>query len=254
MAALATERLLPGEGGDIDLVPVDVLGERARGSIGEGQTFAVGGNPVAIGDADAARGSVPGEQNVGRPVDLAQIGKLAIVGPKDGRVQFELLDRVGDPSFAEAFPSQGGHPTLAEHGPHGHLERAGVAAGNDADPVRLGKPKQFAHQVDAILKPRLAERAAVRAAQDFGVELVGGPARRLGAGAGREIRPGRTDLWLGRAHSGARVEGIGHVTLLTESARRVGTAWPGTVCKGECGVRKANAKDSHRPMLHCTTD
>ena len=35
-----------------------------------------------------------------------------------------------------------------------------------------------------------------------------------------------------------------HVTLLAESSRRVGTAWPGAASKGKCGARKANAKDS----------
>jgi hypothetical protein len=48
---------------------------------------------------------------------------------------------------------------------------------------------------------------------------------------------------------------ISHVTLLTESSRRVGTAWPNAVCKGDCGARKAAAKDSRKlildAMLHC---
>jgi hypothetical protein len=35
-----------------------------------------------------------------------------------------------------------------------------------------------------------------------------------------------------------------NVTLLAESSRRVGTAWPGAVCKGECGAGKAAVKDS----------
>ena len=106
-------------------------------------------------------------------------------------IELQLLDRVGDPAFAEAFPGQAGDRPRAEHRPHRQLERAGVGAGDDADAVGVGKLEHLAHQVDAMLQPLLAERAAVRAAESVGEELVGAPARRLGAGAGREIRPRR---------------------------------------------------------------
>ena len=71
--------------------------------------------------------------------DLAQIGQLAIIGAHHGRFDLELLDRVGHPAFAEAFPGEGGDRPSAKHRPHGHLERAGVGRGNDADAMRAGK-------------------------------------------------------------------------------------------------------------------
>jgi hypothetical protein len=37
-----------------------------------------------------------------------------------------------------------------------------------------------------------------------------------------------------------------NVTLLPESSRRVGTAWPGAGCKAECGIRKAALEESGR--------
>src|SRR3546814_3558499 len=54
--ALAPQHLLPREGGDIDLVPRQVVGEHRAGRIGEAQSFAVGGDPFAIGDARAGGG------------------------------------------------------------------------------------------------------------------------------------------------------------------------------------------------------
>ena len=75
------------------------------------------------------------------------------------------------------------------------------------------------------------------------IELVGAPAGRLGAGTGREIgRLGRVSGLRG-AHSRRR-QRFSHVTLLAESSRRVGTAWPEAGCKRDCGSSQGGAKDS----------
>src|SRR3546814_14256452 len=75
--------------------------------------------------ANAAGGAVPGEQDVVRPVDLGQVGKLAVIGAEDRRVELELLGGIGDPAFAEALPRQRRDRTGAEHRPHRHLNGAG---------------------------------------------------------------------------------------------------------------------------------
>ncbi|PAV92650.1 hypothetical protein WR25_16934 [Diploscapter pachys] len=157
MTALATQHLLPAERRDIDLRPVDIISEHAAGRVGEGQALAGFRDKVRVRHADAAGGAVPGEQHVVRPVDLAEVGQLAIIGADDGGVDLELLDGIRHPAFTEAFPRERGHGSRAQHRPHRHLERARVAARHDADAVRVRQVKQLAHQVDAILQALLAD-------------------------------------------------------------------------------------------------
>jgi hypothetical protein len=133
MAALAAQNLLPREGRDVDLGPVDVIGEHGAGGVGEGQALAVGRDPFGVGNAHAAGGAVPGEQNVARPVDLVQIGELTIIGADHRGVQLELLHHIGDPAFAKAFPRKGGHFAGAQHRPHRHFKGAGVGTGDNTD-------------------------------------------------------------------------------------------------------------------------
>ena len=203
MAALAAQHLLPAERGDIDLVPRNVVGKDRAGRVGEGQALAGLRDPFAIGHAHAAGGAVPGEQHVVGEIDLRQIGQLAIVGAVQLGFEPQLLDRVGDPALAKAFPGQHRHAARAQHRPHRHFESAGVAAGDDPDPVRIGQLQHFAHQIDAIAQARLADLGAVRAAKAFGCQFFGGIARRLGAGTGRKERPGRLRL---RLHSISHVD------------------------------------------------
>src|SRR3546814_18685396 len=106
MAAFAAEHFLPAEGCDVDLVPRQVVGEHRAGCVGEGEPLAVVRDPVAVRHAHAAGGAVPGEENVVRPADMCQVGKLAAVGADDGRIELTLLRRLGDPTFAEAYPTE----------------------------------------------------------------------------------------------------------------------------------------------------
>ena len=87
--------------------------------------------------------------------------------------------------------------------------------------------------IDRFLETGLAERAAMRPAEGVGAKPISAPAGRLGA------RPGRKERSRGR-----RGGTVNQITLLAESTRRVGTAWPAAVSKAECGGGKAAAKDS----------
>src|SRR3546814_9701009 len=58
VTALAAEHFLPAEGRNVDLVPRQVISEHRAGRIGEAKAGAVVGDPVAIGDANAAGGAV----------------------------------------------------------------------------------------------------------------------------------------------------------------------------------------------------
>ena len=86
MRRLAAERLLPGEGDDIEFWPVEFLREGRRGGVGDGQPLAVGGNPVAIRHAHAGGGAVPGEDHVIVEIDRGQIDDVAIAGFENPRI------------------------------------------------------------------------------------------------------------------------------------------------------------------------
>ena len=114
MRRFAAKGLLPAEGTDIDLRPIDVLSERARGRIADAEARAVGGYPVTARDADTAGRSVPGEHDVARPVDPIERANLAIIGGADFGIELQLLGDVRDPAGAEALPSQHRHGAGAE--------------------------------------------------------------------------------------------------------------------------------------------
>jgi len=210
MTAFATEHFLPAEGRDVDLVPREVIGEHRARRVGKAQPFAVVGDPVAVRDADARSGAVPGEEHVVRPVDLGEVGYLAVIGANDGRIELELLRSIGDPALAEALPCERRDGPLPKHRPHRHFKSAGVGPRHDADAVGVGKLKHLAHQVDAIGEARLADLRTMRAAERFGSDFGGIPSGRLCAGAGREIGARRAQLW--RRH-------FSHYSLSLQRAR-----------------------------------
>ncbi len=86
--------------------------------------------------------------------------------------------------------------------------------------MRVGQFEALAHQVDAELQPLFAQRAAMRAAENSGIDLIGAPARRLGAGTGREMRARRAQFGLGpvRGRTGWW-RGLGHKKLSSQRAR-----------------------------------
>src|SRR5213075_1016809 len=104
MRRLAAERLLPAEGADIDLGPVDRLSEGGRGRVANGEAAAVGGDPIGIGDPHAAGRAVPGDDQVAGRIDTGQVGDFAIAGGPDFGIELELPGDVGDPALTEALP------------------------------------------------------------------------------------------------------------------------------------------------------
>src|SRR3546814_8511687 len=80
-------------------------------------------------------------EDVVRPVDLAQIRKLTVIGADHRGVELELLGGIGDPTFTEALPSERRDRAGAQHRPHRHLEGASVRTRNDADAMRVGDRK-----------------------------------------------------------------------------------------------------------------
>ena len=74
MRGLAAERLLPGKGDDIELRPIELLGEGGGGRVADRQALAVGRDPIGVGNAHARCRAVPGEDDVIVEIDRARSG------------------------------------------------------------------------------------------------------------------------------------------------------------------------------------
>ena len=85
--------------------------------------------------------------------------------------------------LAEGLEGQQLDRTRAEHRPHGHLDGAGVGAGDDADQEVGRNAQHLTGAVDRQLQLRLAGLAAMRASEDGVIEGLWGPAGSLGAWA-----------------------------------------------------------------------
>ena len=199
----------------------------------------------AFGHPHAAGRAVPGEDDVARRIDARQGPQIcAIIGGADFGIELELLGDVGDPAGAEALPRQ-------------HRHRAGCrAATRSPSPsrrcrmrgrCRAGSRREAAaaRACARSLRPGSALPIAPRCERPSArvSSIVGRPARRLGAGAGREIGSGGFGCGFAGARSAPAATASVNVTLLAESSRRVGTAWPVAGFKGECGARQGGAKD-----------
>ena len=215
---LAAQRLLPGEGHDIELVPIERLRESRRGGVADRE-------PARSALIQSALGTrtpevVPFQVNTtsrGR-IDLGEIGQRAVGRLEHGDVlELELLLDVADPAFAERFPGQHGDRARAEHRPQRHLDRAGVGRRHDADAVIGRHLQDFAGQIDGALELRLADLGSVRASQNRVGEGLQAPAGALGAGAGREVRDDRP-------HAGR----IAHGSILPDRSPSVGRGVPPT--------------------------
>src|SRR5580704_18983066 len=125
MRGLAAKRLLPGESSDIELSPIEVLGEGGGGRVADRQALAAGHDPIGIGDAHAGRRSVPREDNVMVEIRAAKIWNLAVVRDERPRVlELQMLDDIVDPAFAEGFPGEHIDAALAEQRPKRDFSRA----------------------------------------------------------------------------------------------------------------------------------
>ena len=188
----AAQRLLPGEGHDVELRPFQQLRECGRGRVADGEASAVGGDPIGTRNAHARRCSVPSENDVASRIDLCQVGQVAVPGLECGDVlELELVDDVVDPTLAERFPGNERHWTRAKQRPERHFDRASIGGGHDADSIIGGNRKDFAREVDGALELRFARFRAVRASENGAGEVLQAPAGALGAGTGRKVRHGR---------------------------------------------------------------
>ena len=167
MTALAAQNLLPGEGDDIELGEIEVLRKSSRGRVADRQTLAVSRNEIGIGNAHAGGGAVPGEDHVAVEIDVGKVRaarhnrrfELA------GVLELELLDDIGDPASAEAFPGNHVDAALAEQRPERHFDGAGVGSRHDADAVIRRHVQNFTGKVDGLLQLGLADLGAVRPAE-----------------------------------------------------------------------------------------
>ncbi len=166
MRAFPAQHFLPGPGDHIQLVPRNVHREDGRGGVADGESGPVRGDPVAVGNPHAGSGSVPGEDDVVRPVHLVQIGELAVIGLEDAQVfQLELVLAVAGPAAAKTLPCQDVHAAFAEQRPERHFDRARVGGGNDSEYVRRGNAQHFFAALDDFRQLVLADFGAVRPAR-----------------------------------------------------------------------------------------
>ena len=208
---LPAQHFLPGIGDDIELVPLQRLGEGGRGGVADRDSITLGADPVRVRHAHAGRGAVPGEDDVAIRLRGGQVRQLAIFALERAQIiQIQLFDGVGDPVLAEGLPREDVHAALPQHGPHGQLHRAGVGTGDDGDAVRVRHLQHLARAVDGALELGLGRGRAVIAAQRGVLQLRQGPALRLARWAGRKARIFGFDgrLWIVR-HGGKAYRGTG---------------------------------------------
>jgi len=156
---------------------------------------------VRVRHTHARGGAVPGEDHVGCRIDLVEIRQLAVIGFDQRDVlEFQLLDHIGDPAFAEGFPRQHRDRPRAEHRPQPHLDRPGVGSRHDADAVSGRNFEDFAGQLDGASELGAAGLGPVRAADERVGEGLQVPAGALGAWAGGEVRDERPHAGLGDGH------------------------------------------------------
>ncbi len=218
MRRLAAHRLLPGEGGDVEFFPGQVLREGGGGGVAEGQPVPVRSDPITVRDPGAGGGAVPGEADIRLGPHRREIRQLAIGRRDHPRIsELELLRGVRSPALSEALPDQHVDGTRPEHRPHRHLEGTGVGGRHDADAVIGRHAEEPRSAVDRVLELRLRLRGTVRATEEGpGSDGFRAPARTLGAGAGREFGAfrfdagfvnGRHDGGFGMAHGQLRGQG-----------------------------------------------
>ena len=97
--------------------------------------------------------------------------------------ELQLLGDVGDPALAEGLPGQHIDAARAQQRPQRHLDRAGIGAGDDAEPVVGGHAEDRPAAVDRLGQLRLAllercerpRQASASAAADQPGRLAVGP-------------------------------------------------------------------------------
>ena len=164
MRAFPPQHFLPRKGGDIQLVPRQIHRKSGRGCIANRQPCAGGGDGIAVGQAAARGGAVPCKDNVAVKIHGREIDDLAIGCDLDLGLQLKLLDHIGHPAFAKAFPCQHFHWPRAKQRPQGHFHSAGVRCRYDANAVIGWHAQNFTGEINRLGEFGFAYGCAVRAA------------------------------------------------------------------------------------------
>ena len=171
MGRFAAEHFLPGEGRHIELVPRQVLGKGGRGRIANREASTVRRDRIARGHAYTCRCAVPRKDNIGVIIQRCHIDDLAVFGCLDGCVELELLDHIGDPARAEAFPSHHSDRARAKQAPHRHFHSARVGCRNNTDMVIHRDAEQLTRFFDGSFQLVFANSGTVGAAQRCAFKL-----------------------------------------------------------------------------------
>jgi hypothetical protein len=188
MRAFAAQNLLPTEGYDIQFVPRQVHRKGGAGGVANRQTGTIRRDRITTRQADAAGGAVPCEHHVLVEIDLRHIDDLAIGGLAHDCVQLQLLDHIGDPAFAKAFPSQHFNRTGPQQRPHCHFDGPGIRPRHNADAIVGRHVQDGTGQVDRFFQLGLADGGAVRPPQRRIAQHIEGITGNLGAGARGKTR------------------------------------------------------------------
>jgi len=191
MCRLAAHDLLPGKGGDIELVPRQILRECSRGRIADCQALTIRGDRIAIGNTHARGCAIPCEDNIGVEVDTGEIHDLAVVSRHDLRVELELFDNIGHPTSTEAFPSDHRAGARTQKRPHRHFNSARIRGWHDADAIIGRHAQNGAGFFDGVFEFGFPDSCTMRTPKRCISQFIQGPDGGFGAGARRKTRISR---------------------------------------------------------------
>ena len=201
MRRFPAQRLLPGPGDDIELVPRQIHGKGRRRRIANHQPLPVGSDEIRIRQPHARRGAVPGEHQIMRRINLGQVGQLAIRRAEHiGIGQLQLLDDVGRPGLGKTLKRQDIHRARPEQRPQRQFHGPGVGGRNNAKAPVIGHAKDGFGPGDHLGQPPLRGRGAMRAPKRVDRQRGERIARTLGTGARGKLRIIRTDVRHGKRH------------------------------------------------------
>ena len=162
--------------------------KRGRGGVADRQALAVSRDEIGIGTRTPEVVPFQVKTTSRSKSTVDEIGKLAVIGIELADIrELQLLDDIGDPAGAEAFPGDHVDAARAEQRPERHFDGAGVGGRHDADAVIGRHFENFTGKVDGLLELALADLRAVRAAEGRVGERIERPTGALRAGARRKM-------------------------------------------------------------------
>ena len=164
---LAAQRLLPGEGDDIELGPVELLREGGarwrRRSSGPARSAAIK-SPFGTRTPEVVPFQVKTRSASGRPW-RGRAARRRRPRATSASLSFSCLTTSVTQSLPKLSKASRWTGRAPEQRPHRHLDGAGVGGRHDADQVVGRDLQHLAGAVDGVLELRLAELGAVRAAE-----------------------------------------------------------------------------------------